>query len=282
MQEETKVPQYGDEVRRELTKAQRQRYNRHLILDGFGSEGQQRLLESSVLIVGAGGLGSPVAAYLAAAGVGTIGLVDGDTVGIVNLQRQVLHTTPDVGLPKTASAQRKMNAINPEVKVVTHELYLTEDNALDLIRPYDFVIDGTDNFASKYLVNDACVMLGKPFAMGGINRYQGQLMTHVPGSACYRCLFPEPPALSQVETCSMVGVLGPAVGVMGSLQATEAVKYLAGVGEPHINALLLFDALSLTWQRLDFHQDDSCPVCGAHPTIKELHEYAFQPCSKKK
>ena len=178
----------------ELTSEQRRRYNRHLILEGFGPEAQSKLLQGKVLIVGAGGLGSPVALYLAAAGVGTIGVVDGDTVSITNLQRQVLHSTPDVGRPKVAVAKERMQAINPDVQVETYECYLSEANAMELIEPYDFVIDGTDNFAPKYLVNDACVMLNKAFSMGGISKYSGQLMTHVPGSACYRCLFPEPPA----------------------------------------------------------------------------------------
>lgn len=265
----------------ELTNVQKQRYNRHLILDGFGTEGQQRLLEAKVLIVGAGGLGSPAALYLAAAGVGTIGIVDGDLVSIANLQRQVIHTTPDVGRPKVDSAREKMAVVNPDVQIVTHETFLSEDNALDIIRPYDFVIDGTDNFATKYLVNDACVMLGKPFSMGGINRYDGQLMTHLPGTACYRCLFPEPPAASQVQTCATVGVLGSIAGILGTLQATETIKVLAGTGQPLTNALLTFDALTMQWQRFDFGHDDHCAMCGTRPTIHELKEYAFQPCSKQ-
>ena len=178
----------------ELTREQRQRYNRHLILERFGLEAQTRLLQSKVLLVGAGGLGSPVALYLAAAGVGTLGVVDGDTVSITNLQRQVLHTTGDINRPKVEVAAERIHTLNPDVHVETYECYLSEANDLDLIRPYDFIIDGTDNFATKYLVNDACVMLGKAFSMGGISRYSGQLMTHVPQSACYRCLFPEPPA----------------------------------------------------------------------------------------
>ena len=211
----------------DLSREQCRRYNRHLILDGFGLDAQERLLQSKVLLVGAGGLGSPVALYLAAAGVGTIGIVDGDTVSITNLQRQVLHSSPKVEV-----AQERMQAINPDVKVETYETYLSEANALDLIRPYDFIIDGTDNFATKYLVNDACVLLGKAFSMGGISRYSGQLMTHVPGTACYRCLFPEPPAKKDVETCATVGVLGSIAGMLGTVQATECIKYLAGVGDP--------------------------------------------------
>ena len=265
----------------ELSSEQRRRYNRHLILEGFGQEAQERLLQAKVLLVGAGGLGSPVALYLAAAGVGTIGVVDGDSVSITNLQRQVLHSTPDVGRPKVEVAQERIAALNPDVKVETYETYLSEDNAMDLIRPYDFIIDGTDNFATKYLVNDACVMQGKAFSMGGISRYSGQLMTHVPGTACYRCLFPEPPAKEDVETCAMVGVLGSIAGMLGTVQATECIKYLAGVGQLLTNALLTFDALTMQWQRFDFSQRSDCALCGEHPTIHELKEYAFRPCKSK-
>ena len=265
----------------ELSREQCRRYNRHLILEGFGAEAQQKLLHAKVLLVGAGGLGSPVALYLAAAGVGTIGVVDGDTVSITNLQRQVLHSTPDVGRPKVQVAKERMQAINPDVCVETHECYLSETNAMELIKPYDFVIDGTDNFATKYLVNDACVMLNKAFTMGGISKYSGQLMTHVPGSACYRCLFPEPPAQHDVETCAMVGVLGSIAGMLGTVQATECIKYLAGVGDLLTDSLLTFDALSMQWQRYGFAHRDDCALCGKEPTIHELKEYAFQPCKSK-
>ena len=265
----------------QLTSEQKRRYNRHLILEGFGVEAQERLLQSRVLLVGAGGLGSPVALYLAAAGVGTIGIADGDVVSVTNLQRQVLHSTPDVGRPKVDVACERIAALNPDVHVETYEYYLSETNALELIRPYDFVIDGTDNFATKYLVNDACIMLGKAFSMGGISRYGGQLMTHVPGSACYRCLFPEPPAQKDVETCAMVGVLGSIAGMLGPIQATECIKCLAGVGQPLVNALLTFDALTMEWNRFDFPLRSDCELCGENPTIHELKEYAFQPCKSK-
>jgi adenylyltransferase/sulfurtransferase len=265
----------------DLSREQCRRYNRHLILDGFGLDAQERLLQSKVLLVGAGGLGSPVALYLAAAGVGTIGIVDGDTVSITNLQRQVLHSTPDVGRPKVEVARERITNLNPDVKVETYETYLSEANAIDLIRPYDFIIDGTDNFATKYLVNDACVMLGKSFSMGGISRYSGQLMTHTPGTACYRCLFPEPPAKQDVETCATVGVLGSIAGMLGTVQATECIKYLAGVGQLLTNSLLTFDALSMQWQRFAFAQRADCALCGKEPTIHELKEYAFQPCKSK-
>ena len=226
-------------------------------------------------------MGSPVALYLAAAGVGTRGVVDGDTVSITNLQRQVLHTTGDINRPKVEVAAERIHTLNPDVHVETYECYLSEANALDLIRPYDFIIDGTDNFATKYLVNDACVMLGKSFSMGGISRYSGQLMTHVPQSACYRCLFPEPPAKEDVETCAMVGVLGSIAGMLGTVQATECIKYLTGVGELLTDSLLTFDALTMQWQRFTFPQRPDCALCGAHPSIHELKEYAFQPCQSK-
>ena len=252
-----------------------------MILEGFGREAQEKLLQAKVLLVGAGGLGSPVALYLAAAGVGTIGVVDGDTVSITNLQRQVLHSTKDINRPKVEVARERIEAMNPDVNVRTYELYLNEANAMKLIESYDFVIDGTDNFATKYLVNDACVMLDKAFTMGGISKYSGQVMTHLPGTACYRCLFPEPPAKEDVETCATVGVLGSIAGMLGTVQATECIKYLAGVGQPLTNTLLTFDALSMQWQRFDFGQRSDCALCGEHPSIHELKEYAFKPCAKR-
>lgn len=263
-----------------MNREQSRRYSRHLLLDGFGLEGQQRLLDARVLIVGMGGLGSPIALYLAAAGVGTLGLVDGDTVSLTNLQRQIIHGTPDVGRSKVDSAAESIIRVNPEVKVEKHELFLNEDNALDIIRDYDFVVEGSDNFSAKYLVNDACVMLGKPFCIGGINRYAGQVMTHRPGTACYRCLFPEPPAREDVETCAMVGVLGTIAGMLGTVQATEVVKCIAGVGEPLYNQLLTFDALTMQWDKLSFQHNEDCPLCGSHPTITRLREYAYKPCAK--
>ena len=263
-----------------MTNEQQRRYNRHLILDGFGKSGQQKLLCSRVLIVGVGGLGSPIALYLAAAGVGTIGLVDGDLVSLSNLQRQVIYTTNDVGQAKIDVAAKRLQAMNPDVNVVKHNTFLSESNALELIKDYDFVVEGTDNFASKYLVNDACVILNKPFSIGGINRYSGQVMTHTEGSACYRCLFPEPPAMQEVETCSMVGVLGSVAGMIGTVQATEAIKVITGIGRPLTNTLLTVDALNMNWNCFDMKQNTSCALCGKHPTIKELKEYAFKPCTK--
>lgn len=265
----------------ELTSEQKRRYNRHLILDGFGKEGQQRLLQSKVLIVGAGGLGSPASMYLAAAGVGTIGLVDGDFVSSTNLQRQILYTTSDVGQLKIDVAEKRLKAMNPDVNIIKHEIFLNEDNALDLIRDYDFVVEGTDNFSSKYLVNDACVMLGKAFTIGGINRYGGQMMTHQPDTACYRCIFPEPPAMAEVETCSMVGVLGSLAGMVGTVQATEAIKCLTGIGTPLTNALLTVDALTMMWHQFDINKNNKCEICGDHPSITSIREYAYKPCTKR-
>jgi len=264
-----------------LTPEQKRRYNRHIILDGIGLAGQEKQLASRVLVVGAGGLGSPVLQYLAAAGVGHIGIIDGDMVSISNLQRQVIHTNNDLGHPKVESAKAKVQAINPDVEVQTYDYYLSESNALEIIEPYDFVIDATDNFAPKYLINDACVMLGKAFCMGGISRYRGQLMTHIPGSACYRCMFPEPPANEEVETCAMVGVLGSIAGICGTMQATECVKYLTGAGQLLINRCLCFDALSMEWTSFDVEQNRDCAICGSSPTITQLKEYAYKPCLAK-
>ena len=258
------------------------RYSRHIILDGFGREGQEKLLNSKVLIVGAGGLGSPCALYLAAAGVGVIGIADADVVSVSNLQRQVIHFTDDAGHNKVDSAREKMQRLNPDVRVETYTDFITAQNATDIFRHYEFIIDCTDSFASKYLVNDACVLLGKPFCIAGIVRYAGQLMTHVPGTACYRCLFPEPPQENEVETCAMVGVLGSAVGTMGTLQATEAIKYLTGIGELLTDTILTYDALSAQFMRMDFARDAHCRLCGDDASITQLTEYSFQPCRVRK
>lgn len=258
------------------------RYSRHILLEGFGKEGQQKLSQSKVLIIGAGGLGSPNALYLAAAGVGTIGIADADVVSLSNLQRQVIHFTEDINKPKVESAAEKMQRINPDVNVITHPCFLTEDNALAMMADYDFILDCTDSFASKYLINDACLLAGKPFCAGGVVKYGAQVMTHVPGSACYRCLFPEPPAENEVETCSTVGVLGSVVGIMGSIQATEAIKYLTGIGELLTDKLLMVDALTMTFNTMQFSRNTDCPLCGTHPVITELKEYSFQPCRARK
>ena len=261
-----------------MTSESYSRYSRHLLLDGFGKQGQDRLSSGKVLIIGAGGLGSPCALYLAAAGVGRIGLADGDMVSLSNLQRQVIHYTTDIGREKVESAAEKMRKLNPEIEVRTYDTFLTEDNALKMVEEYDFIVDCTDSYASKYLVNDACIMAGKPFCCGGVIRYGGQIMTHVPGSACYRCLFPYPPKENDVETCSTVGVLGAAVGMMGSIQAAEAIKYLTNTGTLLTDCLMTFDTLSMDCQRIALQRDKSCPLCGENPTILSLKEYSFMPC----
>jgi len=230
----------------ELTQQQTERFNRQMMLDGFGEEGQKRLLASKVLVVGAGGLGSPVLIYLAAAGVGTLGIVDADVVSLSNLHRQVLHTTADLERAKVTSAEEKLKTLNPDVKINAYSCFLTAENAEEIIRDYDFIIDCTDNFTVKYLINDTCVRLGKPFSMGGVTGYTGQVMTHVPGTASYRDIFPEQPQASSKAILSTVP------GMLGTVQATECIKYLAGVGELLTNAFLTFDALSMRWYRVDF------------------------------
>ncbi len=251
-----------------------QRYSRHLIMPEVGVEGQKRLKASSVLLIGAGGLGSPLGLYLAAAGVGRIGLVDFDVVDFSNLQRQVMHGTPDVGRPKLQSARDRLAAINPEVKLDLYETHIKSDNALDLIRPYDVVIDGTDNFPTRYLVNDACVLLGKPNVYGSIFRFDGQASVFYPGlGPCYRCLYPEPPPPGEVPSCAEGGVLGILPGLIGCIQATEAIKILLGRGSPLVGRLLLYDALQMSFREFRVRRNPKCPVCGDSPTIRQLIDY---------
>jgi molybdopterin/thiamine biosynthesis adenylyltransferase len=254
------------------------RYSRHILLQDVGVEGQEKIHDGRVLIIGAGGLGAPVALYLAAAGVGTIGIVDGDVVDLSNLQRQVIHHTPDVGRSKVLSAKEKMLAINPGIQVRTYQEFLTAANALDIIADYDFIVDGTDNFPVKFLINDACVMAGKPFSHGGILRFEGQTMTHVPGSACYRCLFKEPPPANAVPTCSQAGVLGAIAGMLGTIQAAETLKYLTGVGELLTDKLLTFNAKTMDFRKINVHHTDACPICGTHPTVTKLVDYEQATC----
>ena len=230
-----------------MNQEQIDRYDRHIRLEGFGEAGQERLLKAKVLIVGAGGLGSPCALYLAAAGVGTIGIADADVVSLSNLQRQVIHASKDEGRLKAESAAEKMLAINPEVKVITYPYFIDKENARELFAHYDFIVECTDSFESKYLINDVCVELGKPFCIAGIVKYSGQMMTHVPGSMTYRDIFAEIPT-ENVEKAATVGVLGSAVGTMGTLQATEVIKYLTGIGQLLTDRMLLFDALSMSFQ----------------------------------
>jgi adenylyltransferase/sulfurtransferase len=250
------------------------RYSRHLIMPEVGVDGQKRLKSSSVLLVGAGGLGSPLGLYLAAAGVGRLGLVDFDVVDFSNLQRQVIHGTPDVGRPKLRSAAERIAAINPEVRVDTYETRLTSANALDLLRPYDLVIDGTDNFPTRYLVNDACVLLGKPNVYGSIFRFEGQASVFYPGKGpCYRCLYPEPPPPGEVPSCAEGGVLGILPGLIGCVQATECVKLLLGRGTPLVGRLLLYDALQMSFREFKVRRNPACPVCGDRPTVTRLIDY---------
>ena len=263
-----------------FTEQQLERYSRHILLPQVGGKGQAKLLAGRVLIVGTGGLGSPAALYLAAAGVGTIGLVDGDVVDLSNLQRQIAHATPDVGRPKVESAALKCHAINPDVTLRLHPVRLQADNALAILQDYDFVIDGTDNFASKFLVADACHFAGKPYAHAGILRFDGQAMTVIPGqTGCYRCLFRGPPPPNAVPSCSQAGVLGVLAGIMGTIQATEAIKHLLGIGELLTNRLLVFDALKMSFREVKFLRSSACPLCGTNPTITTLQDEAPAACS---
>jgi molybdopterin/thiamine biosynthesis adenylyltransferase/rhodanese-related sulfurtransferase len=259
----------------QLSNEEIRRYSRHLILPEFGMQGQRRLKEGSVLLIGAGGLGSPLALYLAAAGVGHIGLVDFDVVDESNLQRQIAHGTSTIGVRKTESARRRLNDLNPNVEVTTYEEQVTSENAFELMRPYDVIVDGTDNFPTRYLTNDASVMLGKPNVYGSIFRFEGQATVFYPkeGGPCYRCLYPEPPPPGLVPSCAEGGVLGVLPGVIGTIQATEAIKLLAGIGETLVNRLMLYDALSMRFRELKLRRNPDCPVCGDHPTVTELIDY---------
>ena len=257
-----------------LTNEEVARYSRHLIMPEVGMDGQLKLKAASVLCIGAGGLGSPVALYLAAAGVGRLGLVDFDVVDYSNLQRQIIHGTADVGRSKLDSARDSLAAINPEVRIETHNLALSSGNALDLFREYDIIVDGTDNFPTRYLVNDACVLLGKPNCYGSIFRFEGQASVFgAPDGPCYRCLYPEPPPPGLVPSCAEGGVLGILPGLVGTIQATEAVKLIMGVGEPLIGRFLIYDALRMRFRELKLRKDPDCPVCGEHRTVTELIDY---------
>src|SRR5499433_3831048 len=250
------------------------RYSRHLIMPEVGMEGQQKLKAARVLCIGAGGLGSPLAVYLAAAGVGTLGIVDFDVVDFTNLQRQIIHTTADVGRKKLESAAEKLKAINPFLNVRTFETRLSSDNALDLFREFDIIADGTDNFPTRYLVNDACVLTGKPNVYGSIFRFEGQASVFATEEGpCYRCLYPEPPPPGLVPSCAEGGVLGILPGLVGVMQATEVIKLILGKGEPLIGRLLLIDALGMKFRELKLRKNPECPVCGAHPTVTQLIDY---------
>ena len=256
-----------------LTPEQVKRYSRHIIMGDVGSSGQRKLIQSKALIIGAGGLGSPSAVYLALAGVGTIGIVDFDVVDLSNLQRQILHHTNDVGRPKLQSARDNIQAYNPDVNVVMHEARLESDNAMDIIGQYDLVINGADNFATRYLVNDACYLLGKPLVDGSILIFDGQSTVFVPGQGCYRCLFPSPPPPGMVPNCAEAGVLGALTGLVGSIQATEALKLILGIGESLTSRLVLIDALSMSFREVKLKRNPACPLCGDNPTVTELIDY---------
>ena len=266
-----------------FTNEQLERYSRHIILKEIGVKGQKKLMNGSVLIIGAGGLGAPAAMYLAAAGVGKIGIADADVVDLSNLQRQIIHTTADVGRPKVESAAETMRAINPDVEVVTYHEFISSANIMDIIKDYDFVLDGTDNFPAKFLINDACVMADKPFSHAGILRFKGQLMPVIPPqSPCYRCVFKTMPPKDAIPTCKQAGVIGAMAGVIGSLQALEAVKFLTGAGELLTGKLLTFDALTMKFHTVKLPpRGDGCAVCSDHPQITELIDYEQPACDFK-
>ena len=264
-----------------MTEQQIERYSRHIILPEVGGKGQEKLLAGKVLVVGAGGLGSPAGLYLAAAGVGTLGLMDADLVDLSNLQRQIAHATPDLGRPKVESAAAKFRAINPDVTVRTYPERLTAANALSIMKDFDFVIDCTDSFASKFLVADACHFAGKPYSHGGVLKFAGQTMTVLPGrTACYRCVFREPPPPGVAPSCSQAGVLGVLPGVVGAIQATEAIKFLLGIGELLTNRLLVYDALAMKFRDVRIGRNANCPLCGQAPTIAELRDEASAACDR--
>ncbi len=251
-----------------------ERYSRHIILNEVGGMGQTRLLESKVLLIGAGGLGSPIAMYLAAAGVGTLGIVDDDVVDLSNLQRQILHGVSDIGVLKTKSAGTTIAEMNPDIKVIPYNERITSENAFQILEQYDLIVDGCDNFPTRYLLNDACVMLGKPIVHGSISQFEGQVTVLYPGKGpCYRCIFPEPPPPGMAPSCQEAGVFGVLPGIIGTIQAVEVLKVLLGIGEPLIGNLLLFDALSMDFNRLKLRQNCDCPMCGENPTIHELIDY---------
>ncbi|MBX3300965.1 MAG: molybdopterin-synthase adenylyltransferase MoeB [Nitrospira sp.] len=262
-----------------FTEDQITRYSRHILLPEVGGKGQKKIARSRVLIVGAGGLGSPAALYLAAAGVGTIGLIDDDVVDLSNLQRQVIHRTPDVGRLKVLSAKDKIQALNPDVAVAMHETRLMAANALELIRGYDVVLDGVDNFPAKFLINDACHFEGRPLVHGGILRFEGRVTTIVPRqSACYRCVFGQPPPPGLVASCQEAGVLGVLAGVIGTIQASEALKLILGIGRPLTDRLLDFDVRHTVFREIRVKRNPRCPLCGEHPTITELTDHEQEVC----
>lgn len=265
-----------------LREDQIERYSRQIILPSVGGKGQEKLLKAKVLIIGAGGLGSPAALYLASAGIGKIGIADSDKVELNNLQRQILHSNSSIGKTKVESAKERLAAINPDVEVIAHNLRLTSENILDIIRDYDIVVDGSDNFPTRYLVNDACVLSGKPLSHGGIFRFDGQAITILPHkSACYRCLFPEPPPPGFVPSCQEAGILGAVAGIIGTIQANEVLKYILEMGNLLAGKLLVFNALDSSFRQVKVPKDPKCPICGENPTITKLIDYE-EFCSLRK
>jgi len=259
-----------------FTEEQIRRYSRQIILPDVGGKGQKKLLESRVLLIGVGGLGSPAGLYLAAAGVGTLGFVDFDVVDISNLHRQILHTTADVGRSKTQSAAEAVRALNPDVEVVQHPVQLTSENAMEVLANYDVIVDGSDNFPAKYLANDACVLLGKPLVWGAVFQFHGQTTVFVPGQGpCYRCLLPTPPPPGSVPSCQEAGVFGAVPGVIGTIQAVEAIKLLLGLGTSLLGRFLVFDALAMDFMDVRIERNPGCPVCGDHPAITRLMDYGL-------
>lgn len=257
-----------------LTEEQIERYSRHILLKEVGGMGQEKLLNSRVLLVGAGGLGSPAALYLAAAGIGTIGLMDFDDVDMSNMQRQILHSMKDVGRPKVESGKDRMNSINPDVNVIPIRKRVDSDNVMEIFKDYDVILDGCDNFATRYLINDACVFLNKPNVHGSIFMFEGQVTVFKPHDGpCYRCLYPEPPPPGTVPSCAEAGVIGVLPGIVGCLQAMEAIKLILGEGDPLVGRLLKFDALPMSFKNYKIRRDPACPVCGENPTITELIDY---------
>lgn len=257
----------------ELSKDQLERYNRNIVMDNWGIETQSNVLRSKVLIIGLGGLGSPVAYYLTAAGVGHIGVMDNDVVDLTNLQRQIIHTTNDINRPKIESAIEKMTALNPGISIQRYPDGITVDNAVEIVGAHDFVVSATDNFESKYLINDACVLAGVPFCHSGVVRYQGQIITVLPGkTACFRCLFPSPPPKGAMPSPAEMGVLGAAAGIMGTMEAAETIKFLTGSGDLITDTLLNVDVLRMDFQRIEISRNPDCPVCGKEPTIKDVRD----------
>jgi adenylyltransferase/sulfurtransferase len=266
----------------QFTDDQVTRYSRHILLPEVGGKGQKKIAQAKVLVVGAGGLGSPAAFYLAAAGIGTLGLIDADVVDLTNLQRQVIHFTPDVGRSKVLSAREKIQALNPDVNVVTHEERLSASNALKIFREYDIVLDGVDNFPTKFLINDACYFADKPLIHGGILRFDGRVTTIIPKkSACYRCVFKHPPPPGLVASCQEAGVIGVLAGIIGTIQATEALKVILGIGRPLTDRLLDYDAKRTAFREIKIRRNPNCALCGNHPTITELIEHEAETCELK-